>query len=123
MNVLMESYDLLLAPTMAVPAFPIGTRPDRIGGREVDPDWGFNPLNIVANVTRRPAASVPCGFSPDGLPIGMQIVGRRGGGSHGAAGVRGVREGAPVGRQPPARVVVPCVQTESRAATVGRRLG
>ena len=79
MNVLMESYDLLLAPTMAVPAFPIGTRPDTIGGREVDPDWGFNPLNIVANVTRRPAASVPCGFSPDGLPIGMQIVGRRGG--------------------------------------------
>jgi aspartyl-tRNA(Asn)/glutamyl-tRNA(Gln) amidotransferase subunit A len=78
MNVLMETYDLLLTPTMAVPAFHIGTKPDTIGGREVDPDWTFNPFNLLANVTRRPAASVPCGFSSDGLPIGLQIVGRRG---------------------------------------------
>ncbi len=78
MDVLMERYDLLLTPTMAVPAFPIGEKPGTIGGRDVDPDWAFNPFNLVANVTRRPAASVPCGFSSDGLPIGLQIVGRRG---------------------------------------------
>ncbi len=76
MAVLMESYDLLLVPTMAVPAFPIGQRPASIGGRQVDPFWAFNPFNFVFNMTRQPAASLPCGFSSGGLPVGLQIVGR-----------------------------------------------
>src|SRR5581483_4180409 len=39
-----ESYDLLLTPTMAVTAFPIGEFPAEIDGRPVDPGWGFTPF-------------------------------------------------------------------------------
>ena len=76
MAVLMESYDLLAVPTMPVAAFPIGQRPETIGGRRVDAYWGFNPLNPIFNMTGQPAASLPCGFSWDGLPVGLQLVGR-----------------------------------------------
>ena len=72
----MEEYDLLLTPTMAVPAFPIGQRPSTIAGRAVDSDWAFNPFNQVFNMTRQPAASVPCGFTSEGLPVGLHVVGR-----------------------------------------------
>ena len=73
-----EDYDLLLTPTLAVPAFTIGQHPGVIGGRQVNPFWGFTPYSYLFNLTMQTAASVPCGFSSDGLPIGLQIVGRRG---------------------------------------------
>jgi aspartyl-tRNA(Asn)/glutamyl-tRNA(Gln) amidotransferase subunit A len=73
-----EKYDLLLTPTVAVPAFPIGQRPSRIGGEEVHPIYGFYPFTAIFNATGHPAASIPCGFSRDGLPIGLQVVGRKG---------------------------------------------
>jgi aspartyl-tRNA(Asn)/glutamyl-tRNA(Gln) amidotransferase subunit A len=76
MATLLETYDLLMTPTMAVPAFEIGRHPTEIAGRAVERDWGFNPFNVVFNLTGQPAASVPCGFSSGGLPIGLQIVGR-----------------------------------------------
>jgi aspartyl-tRNA(Asn)/glutamyl-tRNA(Gln) amidotransferase subunit A len=88
---LFQRYDLLLTPTTAVPAFPVEGWPDTIGGRPVDPLWGFNPFCYVFNMTGHPAASVPCGFArglaPDaqpggggttGLPVGLQIAGRLG---------------------------------------------
>ncbi len=75
-NMLMETYDLLMTPTMAVPAFPVGEYPDSIGGVTVGADWGFNPFNIIFNLTGQPAASIPCGFSSDGMPIGLHIIGR-----------------------------------------------
>ena len=78
MATLMETYDLLLIPTMAVPAPAVGEYPSTIAGRQVSPDWAFNPFNLLFNMTGQPAASVPCGFSSDGLPIGLQIIGRRG---------------------------------------------
>ncbi len=72
-----DRYDLLLAPTTAVSAFPIGEPPLEIGGRLCShPDWDFFPFTPLFNLTGNPAASVPCGFSEDGLPIGLQIVGR-----------------------------------------------
>ena len=77
-NSLMERYDLLLTPTMAVPAFPVGQRPQAIAGRDVNPFWGFLPFTFPFNMTGQPAASIPCGFSTDGLPIGLHIVGRYG---------------------------------------------
>ena len=77
-NVLMESYDLLMTPTMAVPAFPIDEYPDTIGGTKVGADWGFNPFNLIFNLTGQPAASIPCGFSANGMPIGLHIIGRMG---------------------------------------------
>ena len=73
---LFAEYDLLLSPTMAVTAFPVGEPPGEIDGREVRPFWGFNPFNYPVNMAGNPAASVPCGFSSDGLPIGLHIVGR-----------------------------------------------
>ncbi|HEX78360.1 MAG TPA: amidase [Dehalococcoidia bacterium] len=73
-----ESYDLLLSPTTAVPAFPIGQRPRIIDGQEVSPVWGAFPLTAPFNISGWPAASVPCGFSTQGLPIGLQIAGRWG---------------------------------------------
>ena len=74
---LLEEYDLLLSPTMAVPAFPVGEPPTEIGGREVDRSLGYSPFTFPINVAGHPAASVPCGFSSDGMPIGLHIVGRR----------------------------------------------
>ena len=73
-----DEYDLLLSPTMAVPAFPIGQRPTNIGGKEVEPFWGYLPFTYPINMTGQTASSVPCGFSQDGMPIGLHIVGPRG---------------------------------------------
>ena len=78
MQGLFEKFDLLLTPTVAVPAFPIGQNPVIIGGKQVEPFLGFTPLTYPFNLSMQPAASVPCGFSSDGLPIGLQIVGRCG---------------------------------------------
>ncbi len=78
LNQLMERYDILLTPTMPVSAFPIGQRPQTIGGKSVDPWWGFTPFMSPINIAGLPAASVPCGFSADGMPLGLHIVGRWG---------------------------------------------
>ncbi len=73
-----ETYDLLMTPTMAVPAFPVGEQPTVIDGVEVDPAWGYSPFSAAFNMTGNPAATVPSGFSLDGMPIGLQVVGRHG---------------------------------------------
>lgn len=78
METLFDDYDLLLTPTMAVPAFAIGDRPSVIGGKEVDPFWGYLPFTFPINMTGQTASSVPCGFSADGLPIGLHIIGPHG---------------------------------------------
>ena len=78
MDGLFERYDLLLTPALAVPAFPIEQWPAVIDGRDVDPFWGHTPFTHTFNLTGHPAASIPCGFSSDGLPIGLNIVGRIG---------------------------------------------
>jgi aspartyl-tRNA(Asn)/glutamyl-tRNA(Gln) amidotransferase subunit A len=69
-----EEYDLLLTPTTAVTAFNIGQRDKSLGKGGID--WAFCPFAAAFNFARNPAASVPCGFSSEGLPIGLQIVGR-----------------------------------------------
>ena len=78
MELFFDDYDLLLTPTMAVPAFPIGQRPSVIGGKEVNPFWGYLPFTFPINMTGQTASSVPCGFSSDGMPIGLHIVGPKG---------------------------------------------
>jgi len=72
-----EKYDLLLTPTIACPPFAVGLdNPTQIAGKPVEP-YAWIPFTYPFNVTGQPAASVPCGFTKDGLPIGLQIVGRR----------------------------------------------
>ena len=72
-----EKYDLLLTPTVACPPFPIGQdHPTEVDGKPVSP-YGWIQFTYPFNLTGQPAASVPCGFTKTGLPIGLQIVGRR----------------------------------------------
>jgi len=73
-----ERYDIILTPTVAVPAFPHGQPPATIGGREVNWFWGYLPHTYPINMIGHPAASIPCGFSSEGLPLGLHIIGRRG---------------------------------------------
>jgi aspartyl-tRNA(Asn)/glutamyl-tRNA(Gln) amidotransferase subunit A len=77
---LFEGYDLLLSPTMPLTAFPVRQYPQEIGGKEPypDPAWGFIPFTHPINTLGNPAASIPCGFSSDGMPIGLHVVGRQG---------------------------------------------
>jgi aspartyl-tRNA(Asn)/glutamyl-tRNA(Gln) amidotransferase subunit A len=73
----LERFDLLLTPTVAVPAFPADERPPgEIAGQPVSV-LGWMPFTYPFNVTGQPAASVPAGFTDDGRPVGLQIVGRR----------------------------------------------
>jgi len=73
MNRFHETYDLLLTPTMPIPAFE--------AGRELPPGWkaerwmSWSPFTYPFNLTQQPAASVPCGFTKAGLPVGLQIIG------------------------------------------------
>jgi len=72
----MRDYDLLLTPTLAVPPFETGlVGPEVIDEREVDVFYWLS-FTYPTNMTGQPAATVPAGFTDDGLPVGMQIVGR-----------------------------------------------
>lgn len=75
-----EKYDILLSPTMAVTAFSTEKYPEKINGHTPypGPAWGFLPFTHPINTIGNPAASIPCGFDSDGMPVGLHIVGRYG---------------------------------------------
>ena len=75
-----EQFDLLMSPTMPVTAIPVDSFPEEVGGRPAypNPQYGFHPFTYPINTIGHPAASVPCGFSSDGMPIGLHIIGRKG---------------------------------------------
>jgi aspartyl-tRNA(Asn)/glutamyl-tRNA(Gln) amidotransferase subunit A len=69
-----ERWDLLLTPALPLPAFEVGELVPPSG------EWGtawtdWSPFSYPFNLTTQPAASVPCGLTGAGLPIGLQIVG------------------------------------------------
>ena len=75
MRQFMENYDLLVTPTLPIPAFEAG----RLAPATTDPSgkWvNWTPFSYPFNLTQQPAASVPCGFTKTGLPAGLHIVGR-----------------------------------------------
>ena len=72
----MRTYDLLLTPTLAVPPFPIHMQgPEKIDGK-IGAPFRWLAFTFPMNMTGQPAASVPAGWTNDGLPVGLQIVGR-----------------------------------------------
>ncbi|MBI4589913.1 MAG: amidase [Candidatus Rokubacteria bacterium] len=73
----LSRFDLLLTPTVAVAPFGGGGfGPREIAGQGVTP-LGWMPFTYPFNLTGQPAATVPAGFTADGLPVGLQIVGKR----------------------------------------------
>ena len=77
-RVFMETRELLILPTVAVPPFPVEQPyPTEINGKPLDnyTQWFF--LTYGITLTALPVISVPCGFTKSGLPVGLQIVGRR----------------------------------------------
>jgi aspartyl-tRNA(Asn)/glutamyl-tRNA(Gln) amidotransferase subunit A len=78
MHDLLAKYDLLMTPTLCVPAFRFDKRPTVIAGKKVDSFLGWIGFTFPFNMTGHPAANVPCGFSSEGMPIGLHVVGRWG---------------------------------------------
>jgi aspartyl-tRNA(Asn)/glutamyl-tRNA(Gln) amidotransferase subunit A len=72
---LFQDVDALVTPTVAVTAFEAGALGvDSIGATAVDRHFGWSPFSWPINLAGLPAATLPCGFDVDGLPIGLQIV-------------------------------------------------
>jgi aspartyl-tRNA(Asn)/glutamyl-tRNA(Gln) amidotransferase subunit A len=75
MNLFHRDYDLLVTPTLSVPAFDVRQEyPDAAAGKRWT-DW--TPFSYPFNLTQQPAASIPCGVTKAGLPVGLHIVGPR----------------------------------------------
>ena len=72
----MEVYDLLLAPTAAIGAPRIDQEFVEVGGRTENALSLMSRLTRPFNLTGQPTISVPCGFTSEGMPIGMQLAGR-----------------------------------------------
>jgi aspartyl-tRNA(Asn)/glutamyl-tRNA(Gln) amidotransferase subunit A len=75
MNMLHQDYDLLVTPQLATTAFAVN--------HEVPPGsaltrwWQWSPFTYPFNLSQQPAASLPCGFANNGLPVAMQLVGAK----------------------------------------------
>ena len=77
-RVFMERHDLIVTPTAAVPPFPVEmtSGPREINGVAMTHYIQWALLTYAFTVINAPAISVPCGFTRDGLPVGLQIAGR-----------------------------------------------
>ena len=71
----MKTYDLLLTPTTAAPAFTA----ERFSPEDFEKEFGYirawTPFCYPFSLTQQAAVTVPCGFTKAGLPVGLQIVG------------------------------------------------
>ena len=70
-----REYDLLLTPTVPIVAFDAGREVPACSSHRRWTSW--TPFTYPFNLTQQPAASVPCGFTSDGLPVGLQIAGTK----------------------------------------------
>jgi aspartyl-tRNA(Asn)/glutamyl-tRNA(Gln) amidotransferase subunit A len=74
-----EEVDVIVAPATPLVAPRVGELDVNVGGETGPLRTAVVDANRPANFTGSPAIAVPCGFSGDGMPIGMQLIGRRGG--------------------------------------------
>ena len=75
MNMLHGKYDLLVTPQLPITAFAAGHNVPP--GRGMQGWWEWSPFTYPFNLTQQPAATVPCGFAANGLPVAMQLVGAK----------------------------------------------
>ncbi len=75
MNVFHEDWDLLVTPTLPLAAFAAGAEIANVVKEKRWTDW--TPFSYPFNLTQQPAATIPCGLTRKGLPVGLQIVGPR----------------------------------------------
>jgi aspartyl-tRNA(Asn)/glutamyl-tRNA(Gln) amidotransferase subunit A len=75
---LFKKFDIVVTPTTSCTAFNLGTSfPEKIDGVKLENMASWIPFTYPLNLTGMPAASIPCGWSKEGLPIGMQIFSTR----------------------------------------------
>jgi aspartyl-tRNA(Asn)/glutamyl-tRNA(Gln) amidotransferase subunit A len=75
---IMQRVDAFVLPTLPIPAIPLEQtgKPVEIDGVTEESAPAYLRLNMPFNLSGLPAVSFPCGFSPDGLPIGLQVAGK-----------------------------------------------
>ena len=98
MNRFFEAFDVLVTATVAVPAFGAADD-DPSGDKRIGLGW--TGTSYPFNFTRLPAASIPCGLTKGGLPIGLQIVGPRHGDAMVLRAARAYEAGVPGIGYPP----------------------
>ncbi|MCZ6474615.1 MAG: amidase [SAR324 cluster bacterium] len=77
MREFLEDYEYLVLPCNPIPPFPVEQKTvTEIGGVKMATYVDAGALRHVITIVGNPAISVPCGFTPEGLPVGLQIVGR-----------------------------------------------
>ncbi len=69
----MRRFDLIATPAVSVPAF--AARPAGQASMTPEALLGWTPFSYPFNLSQQPAATIPCGLTQDGLPIGLQLVG------------------------------------------------
>ncbi len=75
MNLFHRDYDLLVTPTLSIPAFDAGKE---VADKMLQERWtDWTPFSFPFNLTQQPAASIPCGLTKGGLPVGLHLVGPR----------------------------------------------
>ena len=75
MNLFHRDYDLLVTPTLSIAAFDAGKE---VADKMLQDRWtDWTPFTFPFNLTQQPAASIPCGLTKAGLPVGLHLVGPR----------------------------------------------
>jgi aspartyl-tRNA(Asn)/glutamyl-tRNA(Gln) amidotransferase subunit A len=75
MNLFHRDYDLLVTPTLSIAAFDAGKE---VADKMLQARWtDWTPFSFPFNLTQQPAASIPCGLTKAGLPVGLHLVGPR----------------------------------------------
>lgn len=70
-----RTWDILVTPAVPITAFALGGNVPPESGLRYWMEW--TPFSYPFNMTQQPAASVPCGFGDDGMPVGLHVVGAR----------------------------------------------